>query len=214
MIFHSREKAAIVFKEEDFKIFRTHLIKDDGLERAAFLFLGKGMAEGSKVFYVHKLMLPEDSDYRVQHSSEVEPKTEFVLKSFSEFLKSDVAAYMHAHSHPFSIHASFSGVDNSSFPGMVKSLKGYLQLLDSEIEPIVLRIVCGTTEDGFTAECVDSKGEQLAVVNEIRVIGHGGIKRIRAKSDTGFFAKWIPWGKGFDVDNNDSRNADLDLNQF
>ena len=52
MIFRSREKATIVFKEEDFKTFRAHLIKDDGLERAAFLFLGKGMAEGSKVFYV------------------------------------------------------------------------------------------------------------------------------------------------------------------
>ena len=151
MIFRSREKAAIVFKEEDFKIFRTHLLREDGLERAAFLFLGKGLSNSTRVFYVHKLMLPEDSDYRVQHSSEVEPKTEFVLKSFSEFLKSDVAAYMHAHSHPFSIHASFSGVDNSSFPGMVKSLNGYLQLLDSEIEPVVLRIVCGTTEDGFTA---------------------------------------------------------------
>jgi len=214
MIFRSREKATIVFKEEDFKTFRAHLIKDDGLERAAFLFLGKGMAEGSKVFYVHKLMLPEDSDYRVQHSSEVEPKTEFVLKSFSEFLKSDVAAYMHAHSHPFSIHASFSGVDNSSFPGMVKSLKGYLQLLDSEIEPVVLRIVCGTIEDGFTAECVDSKGAQLATVNEIRVIGQGGIKRILGKSNVGFFKKWIPWGNGFDNDAVCSRNVDLDLNQF
>src|SRR3990170_2679570 len=214
MIFHSREKAAIVFKEEDFKIFRTHLLREDGLERAAFLFLGKGLSNSTRVFYVHKLMLPEDSDYRIQHSSEVEPKTEFVLKSFSEFLRSDVAAYMHAHSHPFSIHASFSGVDNSSFPGMVRSLKGYLQLLDSEIEPVVLRIVCGTKEDGFTAECVDSKGEQLAVVNEIRVIGHGGIKRIKAKSNEGFFRKWIPWSNGVEDNNNLFKNTDLDLNQF
>src|SRR3972149_6571343 len=205
MIFHSREKAAIVFKEEDFKTFRAHLLREDGLERAAFLFLGKGLSNSTRVFYVHKLMLPEDSDYRIQHLSEVEPTTEYVLKGFSEFLKSGVAAYMHAHSHPFSSIAGFSGVDNSSFPGMVKSLKGYLQLLDSEIEPVVLRIVCGTTEDGFTAECVDSKGEQLAAVNEIRVIGHGGIKRIRAKSNAGFFTKWIPYH---------STNTDLDLNQF
>lgn len=214
MIFSSRDKATIVFKEEDFKTFRAHLLREDGLERAAFLFLGKGLSNSTRVFYVHKLMLPEDSDYRIQHSSEVEPKTEFVLKSFSEFLKSDVAAYMHAHSHPFSIHAGFSGVDNSSFPGMVKSLKGYLQLLDSEIEPVVLRIVCGTTEEGFTAECVDSKGEQLAAVNEIRVLGHSGIKRIRAKSNAGFFTKWIPWGKGSDDDHNSSMNTNLDLNQF
>ena len=213
-IFRTREKAVLVFKEEDYKTLRAHLLREDGLERAAFLFLGKGLSDSTRIFYVHKLMLPEDSDYRVQHSAVVEPKPDYVLKSFSEFSNSGVAAYMHAHSHPFSSHARFSGVDNSSFPGMVKSLSGYLRLLDSDIEPVFLRIVCGTTEDGFTAECVDGEGETLATVDEIRVIGHGGIKRIRAKSDGGLFKKWIFRDKGIDDDHICSEKPGLDLNQF
>ena len=53
MIFRSREKAAIVFKEEDFTTFRAHLLREDGLERAAFLFLGKGLSNSTRLFYVN-----------------------------------------------------------------------------------------------------------------------------------------------------------------
>ncbi len=178
-------KAVIVFKEEDFESLRSHLLKGDGQERAAFLFLGESRRkDGSRLFCVHRVLRPRDGDYAIQNAAFVEPDPAYVLDSFSAFMKSGAAAYLHAHSHPFSQSARFSAVDDRSAPEMIRSLSQYLRLRESRLEPVFLRIVWGRREDGFEAECLDSEGRPIASVDEIRVVGPKGLRRIAAGAAT------------------------------
>lgn len=182
-------KAGLVFKEFDFQAFRDQLLRPDRLERASFLLLGRHASNSNKrlELYVHRMLNPQDGDYAQQHGAVVEPKAEFVLETFKQFTQSGALGYLHAHSHPFSQRAQFSGVDDRYFPGAHKSLRNYLWLTQPQQlkDFLFVRLVYGQAEDGFSAECFDASGRYLAEIEEIRVIGPGGIKTLQAGRHNG-----------------------------
>jgi len=168
----------------DFEILRKHLLQADGLERACFALLGRRMpnraSEGIDELYVHRLLLPTDQDYAERHATAVEPSPEFVLETFSQFARSGVPGYLHAHSHPFSDHARFSAIDDWYFPGMQQSLRNYFRVTHYEREKYLLfiRLVYGRLEEGFQAEGVDAEGRLVVEISELRVVGPRGIRTI------------------------------------
>lgn len=172
-------QARLVFKETDFRAFRDQLLKLDSLERASFLFLGQGHRhDGLLELYVHRMLNPQDHDYAQQHGAVVEPKAEFILETFKQFAHSGVPGYLHAHSHPFTLRAQFSATDDRYFPGTIRSLKNYLWLTQQCRDFLFVRLVYGQAEEGFKAECFDHLGNHLADVEEIRVVGSGGIRTL------------------------------------
>jgi molybdopterin/thiamine biosynthesis adenylyltransferase len=173
-------RARLIFKEPDFQGFREQLLKPDRLERASFLFVGHAQRRDGRVeLYVHRMLNPHDEDYAQQHGAVVEPKAEFILETFKQFAQSGVPGYVHAHSHPFSEHAQFSAIDDQYFPGTLKSLRSYLWLTQQLRDFLFVRLVYGQAEEGFTAECFDHRGNHLADVEEIRVVGARGIRTLR-----------------------------------
>ena len=178
----SEFKTRLVFKEVDFQAIRAHLLQSDGLERASFALLGERKTESLLELYVHRLLLPGDTDYSKQHQAIVEPKAEYILDTFSRFAQSQLVGYLHAHSHPFADNASFSGTDDYYLPGMKRSLKQYLLLTGKQNEFLFVRLVWGQKEDGFTAECFTPDGSLLALVEELKVVGKHGIRTISSFS--------------------------------
>lgn len=184
-------EARLVITEAHFATLRKHLLQADGLERACFALLGRRMslyaAEEIAELYVHQLLLPNDHDYADQHTTAVEPRPEFVLDTFTQYVRSGVPGYLHAHSHPFSNDADFSPIDDQYFPGMQQSLRNYLRLINSEREKnlLFIRLVYGQLEEGFRAECVDAGGRLIAQINELRVVGPGGIRTISRACPSG-----------------------------
>ena len=173
-----RQKVRLVFKEADFEILRSHLLKADRKERAGFIMLGKNEIDGWLELYAHRLVLPHDEDYYEQHAAMVEPNPEYVLRTFSNFAESGVSGYLHAHSHPFSDRASFSSVDDHYLPGMRRSLGNYLGMMGKQPESLFVRLVWGQDEAGFTAECYGTDGSQPVAVDKIKVVGGKGIRTI------------------------------------
>ncbi len=178
----SERRATLVMSEEQFKQFRSQLLKDDGLERAAFLFLGRHELGDRLELYAHRMMTPADSDYRQQHGTVVEPGPEYVLETFAAFNRCETPVYLHAHSHPFSTQASFSGIDERYRPGEVESLKQYVSLADNTVNAQYARLVYGRDETGFTADCLDLAGAPVAVIDAIRIVGSNGLRTLTSGS--------------------------------
>ena len=172
-------KARLVIREDDFARLRSHLLREDGNERAAFALLGKTEPEGSIELYLHRLIIPDDGDYCEQSSVIVEPKVEFVLETMSSFASSRVPGYLHMHSHPFCSKASFSCIDTSYFPGIVESLRHYLVVSGKEKDFMYMALVWGQSENGYEGRCLAPDGSLYATVDEVRVVGKSGIKWLR-----------------------------------
>lgn len=171
--------ARLVMKEADFTKLRSHLFRADGKERAAFALVGKVESAKHLEFYIHRLILPEDQDYCEQSIVVVEPKPEFVLQTMDGFAAMHVPGFFHIHSHPFYPHASFSGVDTHYFPGIVESLRHYLIVSGKEKDFFFTAIAWGQSENGFIARCLAPDGSSFTTVDEIKVVGKHGIRRIR-----------------------------------
>ena len=171
-------KSRLVIREDDFARLRSHLLREDGNERAAFALLGKAEPEGRIELYLHRLIIPDDGDYCEQSSVIVEPKVEFVLETMSSFASSRVPGYLHMHSHPFCSKASFSCIDTHYFPGIVESLRHYLVVSGKEKDFIYMALVWGHGENGYEGRCLAPDGSLYATVDEIRVVGRNGIKRL------------------------------------
>jgi molybdopterin/thiamine biosynthesis adenylyltransferase len=170
--------ARLVLREADMERLRSHLLQEDKKERAAFAFLGIRGRDNLLELYVHRLLLPEDSDYYEQHEMVVEPKPEFVLQTFSQFAQGRVLGFLHTHSHPFCGNASFSSIDNHYFPGMVRSFKHYLLLAGKERNFLFATMVWGQREGGFSAHCFSPAGSVIANIEELNVVGKHGIRVI------------------------------------
>ncbi len=171
-------KAVLVMTEQHFNILRAQLIKGDGLERAVFLLGGRHQGKAGLELYIHRILTPGDGDYRRQGWGVVEPKPEYVLETLSQFAASGAALYLHGHSHPFSSHACFSGIDDRYLPGEITSLNRYLQVVESPRDFLYVRLVWGQAEEGFSAEGYSPDGRLVATVHEIRVVGREGIRII------------------------------------
>ena len=172
-------RVRIVFKEEDFARLRGHLLQEDGIERAAFVFLGgRRSRSGLLELYATRLFAPSEEAYEKQGPAEVEIKPEFVLDTFHRFAQMGPAGLLHAHSHPFSGHHSFSSVDDLFLPELSQSLSRYLALRKEPRPFVLVRLVLGQREDGFSADAFDERGRFLGRVGEIRVVGPGGIRSL------------------------------------
>ena len=187
-------KATLVMTEEQFQSLRSQLLQEDRLERAVFLFLGRHRRGETLELYTHKILTPRDGDYRKQHGAVVEPGPQYILKTLDQFQASGVVGYLHAHSHPFSSHARFSGIDDHYLPGEIESLRRYLELLENPLSPLYARLVYGQEEPGYSAECYGLSGEKVGIVEEIRVVGKGGVRIIPST-----FAPYRPVFQGCDL---------------
>lgn len=182
-----KKKIILSFKEEDYLQFREQLLKIDRLERQSFCFTGISNGEQTMEILVHKMINPLDIDYNIQGEFIVDVKPEFLLKTFSEFNDSGVTGFLHAHSHPFTGKANFSSVDDDCVLRAIRSIKNYMSINNGLKDFFFIRLVYGKDEDGFKGEIFNSFSECIGTVNEIKVIGKSGIKRIFNSSMPGSF---------------------------
>jgi molybdopterin/thiamine biosynthesis adenylyltransferase len=174
----NEQRVRLVSTERDFQNLRAHLLRPDNLERAGFWLLGYARVGETLELYVHRALLPDDSQYARQGSAIVQPHPLYVLQTFRALIQSQAAGYLHAHSHPFTRHAQFSAIDDRYLPGMRKGLANYLRATGSEPHPYFVRLVCGQTETGFSAECFTLDGQRLGAISEWRIVGTQGIRHL------------------------------------
>lgn len=184
--------ATLVLSEHDFAQLRAQLLRPDGLEGVAFGLLGRGRTVEPVEFYLHRLFLPGDRDCRRQESASVEPTPAYVLTTLHQLELSGAAAYLHAHSHPFSNRAYFSGTDDRYLQGEIATVRGYLRVSGAEREIAFVRLVWGRREEGFAAEAYDAGACLAARFSRLRVVGPGGIRELRSMAMPGCWAVGEP----------------------
>lgn len=173
------DPATLVCTEMFWNELRGHLLKPDSKERVAFSLLGRAEGDGRIMYYGHRLLTIPDERCVEQHPYLVEPDPVVVVDCFDAYKQSYTAAFMHAHSHPFCNVASFSGTDDAYLPGTVQSLQEYLKAMESCRPCRFLRMVTGRHEGGFKIEVYDSQMRFAEDINEVRVIGTKGLRRIQ-----------------------------------
>jgi len=168
-----------VCTEEAFAQLRQGLLPPndpEALEHARIAFLGRGRAGKVLELYLHTLLPP--GEYAAQSPATVELSTRYILETFHRFAESGLAGYLHAHSHPFTPYASFSGIDDRYLGQGWRSLSNFLKNTRQERDFLYLRLVYGRDEGGFTGEVVDAKGRVLGLVSEVKVVGPSGVRFI------------------------------------
>ena len=164
--------------ETDWKRLRAHLLRPDHLERAGFAQLGRAEHAGRIEYFLHRFDPVADEDCAQQHRTVVEPEPLTVLGAFGDYAGSNAAALMHLHSHPFTEHATFSGVDDAHLPQTARDLAGYLRTARSTQPCRFARFVAGRAGNGFTAEIMDETGRVIEEIAEIRIVGGSGLRAI------------------------------------
>lgn len=186
-------KVKLTFKEDDFTEFRNQLLKRDGLERQSYCLTGVAERGRDLEVLVHTMIHPSDEDYRVQHRFLVDTKPEFLLKVFSKFERSELRGFLHAHSHPFTARAAFSGGDDRHLIGEIKSVRDYLSLSSRPDDFYFIRLVCGETEGGFSGEVYTSGLDRFGSIEEIKVVGRSGVRKYtRASHSEEYHVEWLP----------------------
>jgi len=170
--------ARLVCTERQWAAFRNHLIQSDGLEHAAFALLGRSDTGDAIKYYMHRLLLVPDDRCVQQHAAFVEPEIDFILECFQKYIQSGAAAILHAHSHPFTPRATFSGTDDYYLPGEIDSLASVVAMMASDVPRRFARIVLGQSEDGFTAEVYSEDHIIRERIVAVDVIGKSGIRTI------------------------------------
>ncbi len=172
------DDARLTISEKDWSLLRQHLLQEDGLERVAFLLVGKSTTGAFSEFFVHRVMPVQDERCRRQSPVIIEPDTQTVLDHFGDFSRSAAAVFCHAHSHPFSGVGRFSGGDHAFLEGHVRSLKNYLRTIGIQRDCLFLRIVLGKDEEGFEAEVHDLGAARVCKIRAIRIVGASGIRSL------------------------------------
>ena len=90
--------------EPDWGALREHLLRDEGLERQAFLELGIWDSEKRLELFVHRVRHVADEEYLSQGACYVRPKSKAVTRAYASFAHSGVTVQRHVHSHPFRPH--------------------------------------------------------------------------------------------------------------
>jgi len=189
--------------ETDWKRLRTHLLRDDHLERAGFAQLGRAEYAGRIEYFLHRFDPVADENCAQQHATVVEPEPLTVLGVFADYARSAAAALMHLHSHPFTERATFSGVDDANLPQTARDLAGYLQAARSTQPRRFTRLVVGRAEDGFSAEVMDETGRITEVITEIRIAGESGLRTVR---------RWTEKSVAVELASNERARLDRNLN--
>ena len=166
----------LVLRETDYMALRHHLLASSPKEEAAFLLAGHCFSRKHLDLYVQRLFLPEKEDHQSQGPVEVELRPEYVLQVFSAFKKSKAFGLVHVHSHPFSLQAEFSALDDRCLPHVALDLAQYLSLFGPSRPFLYGRLVWGKEEEGFQADCFGPDGRISGRVEEIRVVGPSGLR--------------------------------------
>lgn len=174
----------LTFKERDFIEFRSQLLKRDGLERQSYCLTGVAERERNLEILVHKMIHPSDEDYRVQRRFLVDTKPEFLLRVFSEFERSELKGFLHAHSHPFTARAAFSGGDDRHLVGEIKSVRDYVSLSSKPSDFYFIRLVYGESERGFSGEVYTPGLDRCGNIEEIKVVGRSGVRKYNRVSSS------------------------------
>lgn len=174
--------ARLVLREADYLALRQALLQEDHREAAALFFLGHHQSRDFLELYGQRLLIPQRGDYAHQDPAAVELQPQYMLGVFSAFAQSQAFGLLHAHSHPFSGHASFSPVDDRYLPQVAPSLARYLGLVGRPREFVYGRLVVGQEEEGFQADCWSPEGRCVARIREIRVVGPSGVRSLRRET--------------------------------
>ncbi|MBE0427238.1 MAG: ThiF family adenylyltransferase [Nitrospirae bacterium] len=170
----------LVFREDDYKCMREHLLREDSKERVSFILFGTRGEDPVKEAFVHRIINLEDSEYARQSGMHVVPKIVSQMKAFRAFSSSDIPGFMHVHSHPFADNAEFSYTDRKSVAETVRSLRDYLTSDDKTGTFLYGTLVMGRSEKGFSGVFYDYKSAMKEKLGEIRTIGIKGFRRIRS----------------------------------
>lgn len=169
----------LVLREADYRALREHLLGGYPREEAAFLLAGHRLGREHLDLYVQRLFLPEQGDHQSQGLAEVELRPNYVLQVFSAFKQSKAFGLLHVHTHPFSLRARFSPVDERYLPPVASDLAQYLRLSGAFRPFLYGRLVWGKEEVGFQADCFGPDGRLAGRVEEIRVVGPSGLRILR-----------------------------------
>ena len=182
----------LVFREDDYKCMREHLLREDGKERVSFILFGTRGEDPVKEAFVHRIINLEDSEYARQSGMHVVPKIVSQLKAFRAFSSSEVYGFMHVHSHPFTGDAEFSYIDTKSVAETVRSLRDYL-ISDDKIGTFLYgTLVLGKSERGFSGLFYDSELTTKEKIGEIRTVGINGFRKTRSYKITSSSETTIP----------------------
>jgi len=160
----------IIFLEEDYNKFRSHLLREDNNEWAAFAYVEKDNLDPNRI-YVRKLILIGKEHYDIQSPgfNSIRPESQWEI--INQFLEAEESGLLEIHSHPFTDSADFSGVDNKNYPGFRDDI------LKRKKDSFVSRMVVGRNESGFTCYYSNELGDEKAVC-EMIVIGRNYYQKI------------------------------------
>lgn len=159
---------------KDYLQMRDHLLrKDDGNEWAAFALIEMD-GDNPENFFVRKVMLIDEGGYSEQSPVFNALKPEALIDVINEFKKSSEKGFLEIHSHPFTDHATFSGVDNANYPGFRDDV------LRRKTNSFFARLVVGQSDNGFTCFYFNPETRREELIDEIVVIDRNCFRKIKS----------------------------------
>jgi molybdopterin/thiamine biosynthesis adenylyltransferase len=204
----------LTVKEEDWQLLREHLFKNDKLERQSFMELGLLDVDGEIELFLHKLLLVPDSEYVTQSAVQVMPSGRFTVDAYNSFAGAGVAVHGHVHSHPFTSHAHFSGVDLDCRQKMMGGILAVIKAFNIEGSFFSLLMVMGSDPCGWHAELVGPDNAVIGQIEKVTVISPTGMKRlIRSSISPSTADDWMTFlKKGMQKSHEKTPAAYLDRN--
>ena len=164
------KKAKLVFREDDYKRFREHLIRREGLEEACLAVVGVSEGRDGTTFTVRSVEFP--NSYICHGFASVEMDPLCILRFLDKFRASPAMGVLDAHSHPFSDYASFSAIDDSYYTDNLGDI------VSRKAGAYYIRLVYGRDEEGFSAEYWDPSLKETFPIREIVVVGGSGLRKV------------------------------------
>jgi len=170
-------KSEMVIKESDYVAMRRHLLRDDGRERACFLFCGMKRRGNVEDLYVHRVIDIEDRDYDVQNATYILPSINRTIGIFRDFERSGCPIMVFVHSHPFCENATFSNIDRLSLGKALRSIEDYLRAGESVEGFIFGAMVVGRDEKGFSGYLYRRDDNPHTEISSLKIVGQRGQRR-------------------------------------
>ena len=165
----------LTIKETDWETLRLHLLREDRLERQAFMEFGLFETKDRIELFAHRLRPIADNDYLTQRAYYVRPHSKVVVDAYSSLCRSGVPVHGHIHSHPFCSKALFSSVDRKTLKDMILGLLGVVKAAGLRKDSMCFQMVIGQSPSGFQGVLFDLKGRKMGELMQIRVIGPNGV---------------------------------------
>jgi hypothetical protein len=141
-----------------------------GREHKLYAYIGA--TDGG--FTVGRLWIPREDDYEFRSATSVVLQPDFMKWLHLDYRLARPAGVVEIHSHPFTPHASFSAIDDRWIGGV----RGDFERMHAE--GVFCRCVVGLEEEGFRLEVWDGSCEAFVAIDEIRIVGRAGERRLRS----------------------------------